>query len=709
MSLYRKQTMLALPLLAGALAQAAPEPAVPAVVEVSASRTAQRQQDSAAAMVVGRDELLRFGDPTLADALKRVPGITVGGVPGRPGALQMRGLGNGYTQVLLNGEALPNGFSLETIAPDLIERVEVRRVATADMSAQAIAGTINIVLRKSGGKARRELTSTLGASDGRPSGSLAGQLSGTSGKVAYTVAATAAETRVDNRYADEELGSGEFFVERARRRREQSLQRIVTISPRFNLNLANGDTLSSQSFVRVLQRADDNTAHERTERGEPTAFPDNNSFFDASASTLRSDLHWTRTRDDGRRWELKAGVTQFLRHADFGFFSEAGAEARRVASRADERQFTLAGKWSRPLARGHALVAGWDGASGERSETRHERSSVAADPVKSSDEHYGAALDRLAVFVQDDWSIDQQWSLSAGLRWEALSTRTTGNALAHVKQRSEVVSPLLQSLYKLSASDQVRLGLSRTYKAPTLIGLAQRRLTVDNGNSPVNPDYMGNPRLVPERAWGLDLAYEHYIGKSGLLSMSAYARRIDDVIATRLTRQGLRHVSIPSNQGRADTWGLELEAKLPLRALWGGAPAVDLRANLVRNWSRMHAVAGPDNRLDGQVPVSANAGFDYRMAGAPVGLGMNFSFQGGGPVRLSAAGTEWGSAARELELYANWQASVRGKWQLSLANLLHQPRRTAARYAAADGMLHRRTETPTAAAVRLTYTHNFAQ
>ncbi|PWF46684.1 TonB-dependent receptor plug domain-containing protein [Massilia glaciei] len=705
--MYRKHTLLALPLLAGALAHAAPEPAAPPVVEVSGSRNQQRQQDSAAAMVVGRDELTRFGDPTLADALKRVPGITAGGVPGRPGALQMRGLGNGYTQILLNGQPMPNGFSLETIAPDLVERVEVRRVATAEMGAQAIAGTINIVLRKSVGKARRELTSTLGVSDGHPSASVAGQLSGKSGTASYVVAATAAENRTDNHYADEELGTGEFLVERTRRRREQSLQRIVTISPRLDLGLANGDALSSQSFVRLFQLANDNAAREHTAVGAPTAFPDNHAFFDATAATMSSDLQWTRTRDDGHRWELKAGVSQFVRSADFGFFSDDGIGARHVGSHARERVFKLSGKWSRTAPGGHALAAGWDGATGERSETRRERSSVAADPVKASDEHYGAALERLAVFVQDDWSINPAWSLTAGLRWEALSTRTTGNVLAHVRQRSRVVVPSLQALHKLSASDQLRLGLARTYKAPTMIALAQRRLSVDNGNSQVNPDYAGNPLLVPERAWGLDLAYERYIGKSGLVSVGAYARRIDDVIATRLTRQGLRYVSIPSNQGRADTWGLELEAKLPLRALWAGATAIDLRANLVRNWSRMHAVAGPDNRLDGQVPLSANLGFDYRMAGAPVALGMNFAFQGGGAVRLSDTSAEWNSPSRALELFGNWQVSARGKWQLSLANLLHQRQRSVDRFADADGALQMRTDTPTAATVRLTYSHSF--
>ena len=118
------------------------------VVEITATRDLARQLDTAATTVVGRDELLRYGDTSVADALKRVPGITVGGVQGRGGDIRMRGLGNGYTQVLLNGQPVPSGFSIDSISPELIERVEIMRVATAEMGTQAIAGTINIVLQE---------------------------------------------------------------------------------------------------------------------------------------------------------------------------------------------------------------------------------------------------------------------------------------------------------------------------------------------------------------------------------------------------------------------------------------------------------------------------------------------------------------------------------------------------------------------------------
>ena len=125
----------------------------------------ERRQDTATKIVVTQEEIVRFGDTTVGDVLKRLPGVTIGGVQGRGGEIRMRGLGAGYTQILLNGEPSPPGFSLDSISPDLIERIEVIRAATAELSTQAVAGAINIVLKRAIQTAQREIKAG-GQSDG---------------------------------------------------------------------------------------------------------------------------------------------------------------------------------------------------------------------------------------------------------------------------------------------------------------------------------------------------------------------------------------------------------------------------------------------------------------------------------------------------------------------------------------------------------------
>src|SRR6185369_7883149 len=108
----------------------------------------ERRNSTTAKIVIGRDEIDKFGDSTLSDVLKRLPGVTIQGQPGRGGAIRLRGLGNGYTQILLDGERVPPGFSLDSISPDQVERIEILRAPTAETGTRAIAGTINIVTRE---------------------------------------------------------------------------------------------------------------------------------------------------------------------------------------------------------------------------------------------------------------------------------------------------------------------------------------------------------------------------------------------------------------------------------------------------------------------------------------------------------------------------------------------------------------------------------
>ena len=120
-------------------------------VEIKSNRDntmEERRQSTAAKIVIGREELDKQGDGTLGEVLKRLPGVTIQGAPGRGGAIRMRGLGGGYTQILLDGQRVPPGFSVESLTPEMVEKVEIMRAPTAETGARAIAGTINIILRE---------------------------------------------------------------------------------------------------------------------------------------------------------------------------------------------------------------------------------------------------------------------------------------------------------------------------------------------------------------------------------------------------------------------------------------------------------------------------------------------------------------------------------------------------------------------------------
>ncbi|MET0982778.1 MAG: TonB-dependent receptor plug domain-containing protein, partial [Telluria sp.] len=135
-------------------------------VKGTASTYDPRRDDTASKIVVNHDEIVKHGDTNVLDVLKRLPGVTVSGGAGRGGEVRMRGLGSGYTQILINGERAPAGFSMDSLAPDVIERIEVMRAASAEFSTQAVAGTINIVLKKAIKNAQRELKAGIASGNG---------------------------------------------------------------------------------------------------------------------------------------------------------------------------------------------------------------------------------------------------------------------------------------------------------------------------------------------------------------------------------------------------------------------------------------------------------------------------------------------------------------------------------------------------------------
>jgi outer membrane receptor protein involved in Fe transport len=264
-----------------------------------------------------------------------------------------------------------------------------------------------------------------------------------------------------------------------------------------------------------------------------------------------------------------------------------------------------------------------------------------------------------------------------------------------------MASPVLQSVWRLpgTASDQLRLGLARTWRVPASDSLVAGR-SVSVVNSVTRPDSGGNPALRPERALGLDLAYEHYLSQDGLVSVGLFARRIDDVTLTRTAREGARWVARPVNSGRALARGITLDTKFKLPQLIAGAPALELRAALARTWSAVDAVPGPDNRIGNQAPLSVNVGADYSFASAPVAAGATFGYVRNGTVRLSAQETASESNKRVLEAYVLWKCTPKVHLRLSGSNLLHEDERKRSSYAGETLWQTRTVTAPTGTVLR---------
>ena len=116
--------------------------------------------------VVSADQVGKFPDSNIGDALKRISGINVQYDQGEARFGQVRGTSADLSSVTVNGNRVPSAegdtrnVQLDLIPADMIQTIEVNKVVTPDMDADAIGGSINLVTKNSPYK--RSIAATAG-------------------------------------------------------------------------------------------------------------------------------------------------------------------------------------------------------------------------------------------------------------------------------------------------------------------------------------------------------------------------------------------------------------------------------------------------------------------------------------------------------------------------------------------------------------------
>lgn len=100
--------------------------------------------------VVNADAIGQLPDANAADALKRIPGVSVELDQGEGRKVSVRGLSPDLNSVTVNGAVLPSpnpddrSVNLDVISSDILESLEVTKSLTPDMDGNSIGGTVNI-------------------------------------------------------------------------------------------------------------------------------------------------------------------------------------------------------------------------------------------------------------------------------------------------------------------------------------------------------------------------------------------------------------------------------------------------------------------------------------------------------------------------------------------------------------------------------------
>jgi TonB-dependent receptor len=114
-----------------------------------------QQQANRVMSVVSATDMATLPDRNAAEALQRVPGVSIERDQGEGRFVAVRGLPSQWNSTTLNGDRIPTAeeettsraTAFDFFPTEMIQRIEVSKTLTADMEGDAIGGSVNFVTR----------------------------------------------------------------------------------------------------------------------------------------------------------------------------------------------------------------------------------------------------------------------------------------------------------------------------------------------------------------------------------------------------------------------------------------------------------------------------------------------------------------------------------------------------------------------------------
>jgi len=624
----------------------------------------------------------RFEPLTAGDALKRVPSVTfLSDVIESDGA-RLRGLPPGYTQILINGEKVPGSnadrsFFLDRIPAELIDRVEIVRSSSARRTGDAVAGTLNIKLRDGyeldGGYLR---AGGLYYDDKELEPSVGGVFGGALGPGRFLIGGNFQgrhnpKKKYSLRYSDSPENDPDFATDDFENREDQ---RDTRDGKDYSFNATydiKGDTtdFSVNGFYVHTDRTEDERSfeynHPTNVNGPIRATPPGNLTVDnANVAKINQD-NYSVNGKLAHRWSagetsLKIGYAYF---DEDRFETEYEVEFDRALPRftgdqtrtaITDKEFSVRLEHEVDLGETAKLVFGglWQDKDRDSSitEAPRDRFNLTAANRQGYDQFtrnptefvrtFGAFVPALGgintiqekrldgfVLVEGDMP-GVKWE--AGVRYETtdltIDDFTVPAALQRTTNNYEKLLPSASIKVDVGARGRITASTARTSRRPEFNYLSPVTLTEELGDNSL----VGNPLLDPETSWGFDLGYEQRVGRSGIVGVNLFYRKVNDLI--ELTNIGAIPGSSttflyqPQNIGDGKVWGVEFDLSSDLGFI--GLPDTGVFGNVSRLDSKIDDEFG-ERRFNGQSKFVYNFGVIQDIPSVGAAFGATYRKQGG--------------------------------------------------------------------------------
>ena len=547
-----------------------------------------RTETVAPELVYDQEFFAKFEPVSVGDQLRRVPGVAFTSDIGESDAPQLRGLGQGFTQVLVNGRPIPGAGNDRTVFVDripaeIVDRIEIIRSPSADMDSQGVGGTINIILKDGeslppGVIARLGVTHDVESGKSRGNGAISWSGRNDNDSMFYSLTFDAQE-RFNRKDVREEVfesdsvgfdaevarrGSGRSLVEFDNRERSVAVERVEEKDDRNTRDLSfNGDLTMKFNDADSLRLDAFLVSTRRDEHQDTVIYEGDGSVGGLDLEEPELEFQDADFRQDSGGlaglFEHKLGSGGKLEvQLAYSMFEDDGREdtfeetpdglVSREDNQADDSELTGGISLKQPMqgladAFGLEAVDAKFGLSGKIKD--RDYSLAVGDDLDDdedatlSDSRFNYEERRLDAYAVFNWQLSPVVKLETGVRAESTSTEQSftsdffeageleESTAGEADNDAFMFNPSVHLQWELSPSDQIRLSLARTVRRPSIDQLVPAFSLESPGDEDVT---IGNPDLDMESAIGFDLGYEHRIGKRGIFGVNVFTRRISDLI-----------------------------------------------------------------------------------------------------------------------------------------------------------------------------------
>ena len=685
-----------------------PATALEEVIVTGAPAMRNRTDDVAPTLSYDREYFQRFEPLTVGDALKRVPSVTFLSDVLESDGVRLRGLDPGYTQVLINGERVPGAgldrsFFVDRIPAELIERVEVVRSSSANRSGDALAGAVNIVLRDAlsldGGYVRLGALNWSDSAYGRWGGTYGAVWGGQVGAGRLLVGANVQDRRNPKTKFSARYDAPGGALDNVEVQTDVRDGTDYSFNAAYSVDVGPGELELSGAFVRTDRYQDEDSREYRngvqTEANLLTVNDndldirtDNLALrgryaFDMAGGRTRIKLGYAAIRDDQYEFETES---EYLRDA-LAYPDEDRFTLDSTQVNIEDAEVSGAIEHERDLAGGATLEFGLQWNRKDRDtliqETPRIRFNVPNAPApRPTVPAFGpfapvpggqgtlaeTRIDPYAMLSGETGAV--KWE--AGLRYEATDTTITDETAAVADRVTQAdygfLLPSVSLRWRLSDTDRIIVSAARTVRRPDFNRLQPAVLEEEFGDS----DFVGNPNLKPESAWGVDIGFERRLGRRGVVGLNAFYRDVADLIEevnTGAVGSGGAgtFVHTVDNVGDGRVWGLEFDLSTPLDALGMADTGVFLNASWLD--SEVDDFMGT-RRFNNQSDYVFNTGFTHDIPAWGAAFGATYRKQGAAVARVLAeeVRTTYGA---DLEVFVEKRIAANIVVRLTGSNLLN--------------------------------------